>query len=71
MSPVMAGFILIVAGILVMLGSAMDWRIITRPGKLINRILGDAAARVIYFGIGIFAFVKGIELAIDVHWLPF
>jgi hypothetical protein len=71
MSPVIAGLILIVAGILVMLGSAMNWWIITRPGKLINRLLGDSTARVIYFGIGIFTFVKGIELAIGVHWLPF
>jgi len=66
-----AGLVLTVAGILAMLGSALNWRIVTHSGKLFNRLLGDKIARVIYFGVGIFIFVKGIELAIGAHWLPF
>lgn len=66
-----AGLILIPAGILAMLGSALNWRIVTHSGKLFNRLLGDRIARVIYFGVGIFVFVKGIELLIGAHWLTF
>ena len=43
----------------------------THPGKLFNRLFGDTIARVIYFGVGILLFVKGIELAIGADWLPF
>jgi uncharacterized membrane protein YuzA (DUF378 family) len=39
-----------------MLGSALNWRIISRSGKLLNMLLGDTAARVVYFLVGI-AFV--------------
>ena len=66
-----AGLILIVVGIVAMLGSALNWRLITRSGKLLNRLLGDKTARVIYFGVGIFVFIKGIELVIGADWLPF
>jgi hypothetical protein len=34
-------------------------------------ILGDKIARVIYFAVGTFVFIKGIELLIGAHWLPF
>jgi len=70
-SMTVAGWILIVAGILAMLGSALNWQIITRSGKLLNMVLGDTVARVIYFGVGVFVFIKGIELVIGAHWLPF
>jgi uncharacterized membrane protein YidH (DUF202 family) len=71
MSSTVAGLILIVAGILAMLGSALNWRIVTHSGKLFNMLLGDKVARVIYFGVGVFIFIKGIELAIGANWLPF
>ena len=54
-----------------MLGSVLNWRIVTHSGKLFNMILGDKVARVIYFAVGMFVFVKGIELIIGAHWLPF
>jgi uncharacterized membrane protein YuzA (DUF378 family) len=54
-SPI-AGYLMIALGILVMLGSALNWRIISRSGKLLNMLLGDTAARVVYFLVGI-AFV--------------
>jgi hypothetical protein len=63
-----AGVVLILAGVLAMLGSALNWRIITRSGKLLNMLLGDKTARVIYFGVGVFVFVKGIELVIGADW---
>jgi hypothetical protein len=71
MSLTTTGLILIACGVLAMLGSALNWRIVTHSGKLFNRIFGDKIARVIYFGVGILVFIKGIELAIGAHWLPF
>ena len=71
MDTLAPGLILITVGILSMLGAALNWRFVTRSGKLLNMVLGDTIARVIYFGVGIFVFIKGIELAIGAHWLPF
>jgi len=62
------GLILILFGVLAMLGAALNWRIVTRSGKLLNIALGDKIARVIYFGVGIFLFVKGIEMMIGADW---
>jgi uncharacterized membrane protein YuzA (DUF378 family) len=56
MDSALAGYLMIALGILVMLGSALNWRIISRSGKLLNMLLGDTAARVVYFLVGI-AFV--------------
>ena len=67
-SITVSGLILTLVGILAMLGSALNWRIVTHSGKLFNMLLGDKIARVIYFGVGIFVFVKGIELLIGAHW---
>ena len=54
-----------------MLGAALNWSIVTRSGKLFNRVFGDTTARVIYFVVGVFLFIKGIEFMIGAHWLPF
>jgi hypothetical protein len=62
------GLILIVFGVLTMLGSALNWRFVTRSGKLFNMIFGDTVAQVIYFSVGIFLFVKGIEFLIGANW---
>ena len=71
MSSTVAGLILVVCGVFAMLGAALNWRIVTHSGKLFNMILGDRVARVIYFGVGIFVFVKGVEIIIGANWLPF
>ena len=70
MSITTTGLLLIAFGIFAMLGSALNWRIVTRPGKLFNMLLGDKVARIIYFVVGIFVFILGIQLMIGVHWLP-
>jgi len=62
------GLILVLVGVLAMLGTAMNWRIVTRSGKLLNIVLGDKIARVIYFGVGIFLFAKGNEMMTDARW---
>jgi hypothetical protein len=51
-----------------MVGAALNWSIVSRPGKLLNRIFGDTVARVIYFGAGIFLFVVGIGRLIGANW---
>jgi uncharacterized membrane protein YuzA (DUF378 family) len=71
MSTTFTGLVLILCGVLAMLGSALNWRIVAGSGKLLNRLLGDTIARVIYFLIGIVIFVLGIGLLIGRNWLPF
>jgi len=68
MSSTTAGLIMVVLGFLAMLGSAMNWRIITRSGKLLNMVLGDTIARVIYFLVGAFIFVLGLEQMLGANW---
>jgi len=71
MDSTVPGIILIASGTLAMLGAALNWSIVTRSGKLFNRVFGDTTARVIYFVVGVFLFIKGIEFMIGAHWLPF
>ncbi|HUE98612.1 MAG TPA: hypothetical protein VMN99_05120 [Anaerolineales bacterium] len=63
-----AGFVFVGIGILIMLGAALNWGIVSRPGKLLNRIFGDTVARIIYFAAGIFLFVVGIGRLIAANW---
>lgn len=67
--PTILGLIFIAIGVLTMVGAALNWRIVSHPGKLLNRILGDAVARVIYFVAGIFLFVVGVGRLIGANWL--
>jgi hypothetical protein len=69
MDTTIAGLILITVGALGMLGAVLNWRIVTRSGKLLNMMLGDTVARVLYFGVGIFMFIKGIEIIIGADWV--
>ena len=71
MDTMIPGLILVLVGVLSMLGAALNWRLVTRSGKLLNLLFGDTVARVIYFSVGIFVFVKGIEIMTGAHWLPF
>lgn len=70
MSTQATGFALILIGLLAMLGAVLNWRIVTHAGKIFNRLFGDTVARVIYFVVGVFLFIKGIEMLIGAHWLP-
>ena len=66
--PTITGFIFIGIGILIMVGAALNWGIVSRPGKLLNRLLGETAARIIYFVAGIFLFVVGVGRLIGAKW---
>ena len=59
MSSVTLGIVLIVIGLVAILGAALNWRIVNRPGKLFNRLLGDTAARAIYAAVGVVLIVLG------------
>lgn len=67
--PTFTGFLFVGIGILIMVGAALNWGIVSRPGKLLNRIFGDTVARVIYFVAGIFLFVVGVGRLIGANWL--
>ena len=68
-SNTFTGAVLILTGLLSILGAALDWRIIMRPGKLFNRLVGEKAARPIYVALGIGLVVLGIGRVIGVDWL--
>ncbi|HSG41652.1 MAG TPA: hypothetical protein VLA72_00725, partial [Anaerolineales bacterium] len=54
-------YLMIVLGILVMLGSALNWRVISRSGKLLNMLLGDTVARIVYFIVGLIFVYLGLN----------
>ena len=68
MDSTLLGMIFLGMGALIMVGAALNWGIVSRPGKLLNRIFGDTAARVIYFAAGIFLFVVGVGRLIGANW---
>jgi hypothetical protein len=70
MTSTIVGLIMIASGVFAMLGSALNWRIVTGSEKLLNMLLGDTVARVIYFLTGVILFVLGIGELIDADWLP-
>lgn len=69
MDSTIAGLILIAVGVLAMLGAVLNWSIVSRSGKLLNMALGDTLARIIYFLVGVFLFLKGIETVIGADWI--
>jgi hypothetical protein len=68
-NPGVTGFIFVAMGGLIMIGAALNWGIVSRPGKLLNRIFGDMIARTIYFVAGIFLFAVGLGRLIGANWL--
>ena len=70
MNTIIPGLILLLVGVLAVLGAALNWRIETRSGKLFNLLFGDMVARAICFLVGVFVFVKGIEIIPGAPWLP-
>ena len=61
--------LLILIGFLARLGAVFNLWIVTRSRRLFNMLLGDAAARVIYFIAGAFLFIRGIGFLIGRNWL--
>lgn len=69
MSDTTIGLILVLIGLLAMIGAAQNWRIVTHPGKLFNRLFGDRIARAIYVAVGLFIFVLGVGQLFGMNWL--
>ena len=49
---VVPGLILVAIGVVTIICATLDWRIVNRSGKLLNRIFGDMVARAIYGAVG-------------------
>ena len=67
-NPTVVGILFVAIGVLTMVGTALNWGIVSRSGKLFNRIFGDTVARILYFVAGIFLFVVGIGRLIGANW---
>lgn len=69
MTDITLGLVFALIGLFVMIGSALDWRIVTHSGKLLNRILGDRLARGIYMLVGAVFFALGIGQFFGMNWI--
>lgn len=69
MTDTTLGLVLVVIGLLVVVGAALNWRIVTHSGKLLNLLFGDMIARTIYIVIGIFLMAMGVARMLGIYWL--
>jgi hypothetical protein len=69
MTNTSVGLILAMVGLLSMIGTGLNWRIVTHPGRILNRIFGDTIARAIYMIVGIALFVLGMGQVFGLNWL--
>ena len=60
MSGEAPGFILIAIGLVAILGAVLNWRIVSHSGRILNRLLGDTPARVVYVAAGVVLIVLGV-----------
>ena len=60
MSEVDPELVLFVIGLIAVIGAALNWRIVSHSGKLLNRLFGDTAARAVYASVGVVLIVLGI-----------
>ena len=61
---------MIASGIFAILGTSMNRMIVMGSGKLLNMLLGDTMAHVIYFLTGVILFVLGVGEFIAASWMP-
>lgn len=62
------GLLISLIGVLIMVGTALNWHIVTHSGKILNRIFGDTVARVIYMIVGLALFVLGVAQVLGLNW---
>ena len=60
MSDMATQFIMIAIGLVAILGAALNWRIVTHSGRLLNRLLGDTIARAVYVAVGLVLVALGV-----------
>jgi uncharacterized membrane protein YuzA (DUF378 family) len=68
MTDTALGLVVVVIGLLAVIGSALNWRIVTHSGKLLNLLFGDMIARTIYIVIGVFLMAMGIARMFGIYW---
>jgi len=69
MSNTVTGIVLVFAGLLSIIGAALNWSIIMRPNKLFNRIVGESVARPFYIAVGFVLIVIGILRFANINFL--
>ncbi len=69
MTDTTLGIVLVLIGLLAVIGSALNWHIVTHSGKLLNLIFGDMIARTIYIVIGILLIAMGVARMFGIYWL--
>ena len=69
MTDTTLGIVLVLIGLLAVIGSALNWHIVTHSGKLLNLIFGDMIARTIYIVIGIILIAMGVARMLGIYWL--
>ena len=66
MNDTQVGLVMIAIGILAILGAALNWRIVSHSGKLLNRIFGDTIARAVYAAVGLVLVALGVGQVLTV-----
>jgi hypothetical protein len=51
--------IMLAIGVVALLGAALNWRIVSHSGRILNRLLGDTVARAVYGTVGLVLIVLG------------
>ncbi|MGD8405703.1 MAG: hypothetical protein PVJ21_18735 [Anaerolineales bacterium] len=59
MNDTLVGLVVVAIGVVAFVGAALNWRIVSHSGKLLNRIFGDSIARAIYAAVGLVLVVLG------------
>jgi hypothetical protein len=69
MNNPVSGVVIIALGLITVLGAALNWWLIMRPGRLFNRLVGEKVARPIYITVGLLLIVLGIGRLVGINWL--
>jgi len=68
MNDTLFGIVLILSGLLAIIGSALNWRIVTHSRKILNIMLGDMVARAIYSATGFVLLLLGVNRIFGLSW---
>jgi hypothetical protein len=63
-----AGYLLVALGILMLLGAGLNWRIISRLGRVLNLLLSSKDVRAIDSFLGDLFFAMGISQLTGINW---
>ena len=69
MTDTISGIVIVLIGMLSIIGSALNWSIVTRSRKLLNIVLGDMVARTIYIVVGVLLVLLGVGRILGTGWL--